>query len=115
MTASRMSIITFLLARFSEERQAAQETAFPDPDEFSDRFLLEGKAEATRWMLTECEAKQRIVRLHAASHYCIPHSGHTDTGRWYESDHVYPWPCPTLALLALPYVDHPDYREEWRP
>lgn len=20
-----------------------------------------------------------------------------------------------LRLLALPYVDHPDYREEWRP
>jgi hypothetical protein len=20
-----------------------------------------------------------------------------------------------LALLALPYADHPDYREEWRP
>ncbi|MFJ1765047.1 DUF6221 family protein [Amycolatopsis sp. NPDC088138] len=24
-------------------------------------------------------------------------------------------PCPTLKLLALPYVDHPEYREEWRP
>ncbi|MFH8926376.1 DUF6221 family protein [Streptomyces pristinaespiralis] len=25
------------------------------------------------------------------------------------------WPCPTLRLLALPYADHPDYLEEWRP
>ena len=24
-------------------------------------------------------------------------------------------PCATLRLLALPYADHPDYREEWRP
>lgn len=24
-------------------------------------------------------------------------------------------PCPTLRLLARPYADHPDYREEWRP
>ena len=25
------------------------------------------------------------------------------------------YPCPTLRLLALPYADHPDYRDEWRP
>lgn len=24
-------------------------------------------------------------------------------------------PCPTLRLVAMPYADHPDYREEWRP
>ncbi|GAQ52087.1 DUF6221 family protein [Streptomyces acidiscabies] len=23
--------------------------------------------------------------------------------------------CPVVRLLALPYADHPDYREEWRP
>jgi hypothetical protein len=23
--------------------------------------------------------------------------------------------CQTLCLLALPYADHPDYRDEWRP
>jgi hypothetical protein len=23
--------------------------------------------------------------------------------------------CQTLRLLALPYADHPDYRDEWRP
>lgn len=23
--------------------------------------------------------------------------------------------CDTLQGLALPYADHPDYREEWRP
>jgi hypothetical protein len=27
----------------------------------------------------------------------------------------HPYPCTTLRLLALPYADHPDYREEWRP
>lgn len=25
------------------------------------------------------------------------------------------FPCRTLRLLALPYADHPEYREEWRP
>jgi hypothetical protein len=25
------------------------------------------------------------------------------------------YPCLTLRLLALPYADHADYRQEWRP
>ncbi|WP_037558944.1 DUF6221 family protein [Spirillospora albida] len=25
------------------------------------------------------------------------------------------WPCETARLIALPYADHPDYQEEWRP
>nr|WP_196790273.1 DUF6221 family protein [Streptomyces caniscabiei] len=25
------------------------------------------------------------------------------------------WPCEHLRLLALPYADHPDYDEAWRP
>ncbi|TXS19591.1 hypothetical protein EAO71_33810 [Streptomyces sp. ms191] len=25
------------------------------------------------------------------------------------------WPCLTLRLLALPYAQHPDYDESWRP
>ncbi|MFI7890901.1 DUF6221 family protein [Streptomyces sp. CACIS-1.16CA] len=25
------------------------------------------------------------------------------------------FPCQTLRLLALPFADHPDYLEEWRP
>lgn len=25
------------------------------------------------------------------------------------------WPCATLRLLALPYIDRPDCRPEWKP
>ncbi|MGY2875859.1 hypothetical protein ACVW00_003049 [Marmoricola sp. URHA0025 HA25] len=25
------------------------------------------------------------------------------------------WPCYTLRVLALDWVEHPDYRTEWRP
>ena len=39
--------------------------------------------------LAECDAKRRIV---------------TECG----------W-VTVMELLALPYADHPDYREEWRP
>ena len=40
----------------------------------------------------ECEAKRRIVE------------NAQDPG-----DDLF------VAILALPYADHPDYREEWRP
>lgn len=56
-------------------------------------------------VVAECEAKRRIVAAHT---------------EWDEND----WQSPAyfsapmdlvLALLALAYADHPDYREEWKP
>ena len=43
-------------------------------------------------VLAECEAKRQIVQ------------NAQDPG-----DDLF------VAILALPYADHPDYREEWRP
>lgn len=67
-------------------------------------------------VLAECEAKRRIVEEHSDGgkdwdgqrfvHWCRRCAGR----RGHE-----PWPCPTLRALALPYADHPDYRQEWRP
>ncbi|MFE2555989.1 DUF6221 family protein [Streptomyces sp. NPDC059352] len=28
---------------------------------------------------------------------------------------VVEWPCPDVRALALPYADHADYRDAWRP
>lgn len=74
-------------------------------------------AHIARWdparVLAECQAKARIVSNHAS----------TTTG-WHddEGEHVLycrwchrQWPCADLRALALPYADHPNYREEWRP
>lgn len=55
-------------------------------------------------VLAECEAKRRIVEWHD----CEPE--HV----WGCGACTHDRPC-VLALLALPYADHPDYREEWRP
>ncbi|WP_406000710.1 DUF6221 family protein [Streptomyces sp. NBC_00829] len=56
-------------------------------------------------VLREVEAKRRIVE-EANLYLC-------DSGPLcgYRSKHGH----NVLRLLALPYVDHPDYREEWRP
>ena len=65
-----------------------------------------------RWdparVLAECEAKRRIVEVHLSGEaWCDHCSGGEHRGN--------PDACPTLRLLALPYADHPDYDETWRP
>ena len=52
-------------------------------------------------VLAEVDAKRRIVDR------CEHYQTYEDYG-WALADEV-------LSLLALPYADHPDYREEWRP
>lgn len=63
-------------------------------------------------ILAECEAKRQIVEWAA------------DRLRHFESTDVFGgWPDVQalqdgerlLEVLALPYADHPDYRDEWRP
>jgi hypothetical protein len=56
-------------------------------------------------VLAECEARRRIVRLHG--------NDWNPRGKCQVCDEV--GPCDTLCALALPYVDHPDYDEAWRP
>lgn len=137
-----MEIAEFLLARIAEDEAVAL-AASPGPwhlnaehdevlavDEITvcDGFALSGpQTRATTEhiarhdparVLVECEAKRRILEVFqriAALDY--PHSIMGDDGR--------PTPVPLRALvqhhdhlarlLALPYADHPDYGEEWRP
>jgi len=73
-------------------------------------------------VLREVEAKRRAIGAHVADE-----KGHCRTCAHWGSDWVDGFkvdrlsyegvraPCLTLRLLALPYVDHPDYCEEWRP
>jgi len=75
-------------------------------------------------VLAECEAKRRIVALHVGSGrdpFYSHKGGPLDTCDVCVSFHAdmdcsnEPWPCPTLRILALPYADHADYDESWRP
>jgi len=60
-----------------------------------------------RRVLRECEAKRRIVGAHEQ------HPMQVDG--FCRSCGITDGPCATLRALALPYADHPDYRQEWRP
>lgn len=72
--------------------------------------------------LAEVEAWQQLVKMHGRAVLRdgggAQHFDTTTVCRSCEPNHQFPklsWPCPTLRVLALPYADHPDYREEWRP
>ena len=112
-----MDLTEFLLARITED-----EARYRELDEFEAKLNEPWRAfdptvrDATQMFMTrakpshllaECDAKRRIIR-HAKS--------------WLVNDHGRPHETAlriagqeTLLSLALPYADHPDYRDEWRP
>ena len=61
--------------------------------------------------LRDLKAKRLIVELHTGDHECstYDHNGEIDNCTWVLGD------CSTLQLLAIPFADHPDYRQEWTP
>ena len=139
------TLTEFLLARIAEDEAAAtfhrddawniQDTRRhwmddPRPElvgggkllaEFDGEHGVLAADHVQRWnpgrVKAECEAKRRIVALHGFASWDTPGGERracTSCG-YYEDEPVVDWPCPTIRALALPYADHPDYREEWRP
>ena len=88
-----MTLTEFLLARIAEDERRVGFVRGFIPDEGD-----QGEYINPARVLAECEAKRRIVE------HC-------------DFDHLARSPGDpyVLRLLALPYADHPDYREEWRP
>lgn len=112
-----MTLTEFLLARIAEDEAIAR----AEVERLRGAARRGGKTTAARRRV-ECEAKRRIIELH------------TDLNaeyRWDGDDDPLPgicsvchdrsehqqerWPCPTLRLLALPFADHPELDESWRP
>jgi len=106
----------FLLARIAEDETGARQAVGDGPASWTarpywftaslsadipgvttDELHLDHAQHIARWdparVLAECEAKRRVV-MFMSDEYHEPE---------------------VLGLLALPYADHPDYREEWRP
>lgn len=69
------------------------------------RPIYETHRDVALLLLSECDAKRRIVEMHGALGHA-PCDAHDASLR---SIH-----CDTLLLLALPYAGRPGYREEWR-
>lgn len=95
-TGTPLSLSGFLLARIAEE---LAEGGCGGPDAGCDTL-------SRKW-LVECEAKTRIVTelVEAMDWDDSIREGATRTAVAGER---------VLSWLALPYADHPDYRQEWK-
>lgn len=101
------TLTQFLLARIDE-----------DVIKFLENFAVvdEGEQAVSKArLLAECHAKRQIVeraRLFDAAMDARHRSGRLRTEP--ESQHTVGF-LSVLPFLALPYSDHPDYRQEWKP
>ncbi|WP_030670760.1 DUF6221 family protein [Streptomyces rimosus] len=65
-------------------------------------------------VLAEVEAKRQIIELCEPPLVDVTGYGPVES-RDYIPGEGEAWGLPVLKRLALPYANHPDYREEWRP
>lgn len=97
-----MTLTEFLLARMAEDEADVEQRR----DEYAYRVKFEGEDYAQRFdhpgsidrAARDCDSKRRIV------------VGMQPFGPLDDIDSE-----AILGLLALPYADHPDYDEQWRP
>lgn len=115
-------LLTFLSARLDEDEQAARKRWNAD-GATSEKF--HGTPYDPPRVLAEVEAKRQLLIVHrrvrrldfvgadglsaGPLEVCHECDANTTDPDWPDS------PCRTLRLLALPYADHEDYREAWRP
>lgn len=120
-----LPLTDFLLARYAEQEDPIRyyqelEARYPTPHlrgwKWVQLYGVNGPSSrfvdgvpTPEQVLADIEAKRRIVELH--THPAMACYWSHDGGAVHEIGEL----CETLAALALPYVDHPDYREEWRP
>src|SRR5690554_2129997 len=102
-----MSDLTkFLLERITHDERAARALAEHDRRPVLSLALTVNHPER---ILLECEAKRRIVEevgVIRGQKYGQPGTSRLTLN--HSLDRI-------LRLLALPYADHEDYRDEWRP
>lgn len=107
-----MTLTEFLLARIAEDEAAAR---VGGADAMTGQFWKQFESDAydeiqalalqyARRLATECEAKRRIVDMFRAAE--ADRSGTSDFEVVLDN---------VLRMLALPYADHSDYRQEWKP
>jgi hypothetical protein len=96
-TAVTTTLADFLLARLREDEKTARLCCSTDAPwiglvDYQGAHYIGMSCARIR---ADVHAKRKVVRLHAG---CGGGTG-----------------CPTLAYLALPYADHRDYDDGWRP
>lgn len=114
-----MSLTDFLLARIAEDEAVARTEDNDQPHRMicGAAMLDVGFAcdcEYPQRLLAECAAKRRIVAMAAESadfEDAMPIRGYARAIHSPSIDVL----VRVQQLLALPYADHPDYDDAWRP
>ena len=118
----------FLLDRILEEETLAQRAI--DAHATGHRWLpadAEDGPHFSHWnpwrVLSGCVAKRLIISAHrdvgpgldrrAEPDRALKADACSTCGQ--DDEYAIEWPCYTLRVLALEWVDHPSYRQEWRP
>lgn len=128
MASAMATLRDFLLARIAEEESLAQQAI--DAHGTDHRWEPADPADGphfAHWnpwrILSACVAKRLIIAAHRdvgpgldrraqPDRALKPHACST-CGQF--DEYAIEWPCYTLRVLALDWVDHPEYRTEWRP
>ena len=108
MTTETLTLTAFLLARIAEDAAAAENVLADRPPGASPNWDMDAGYWGPARVLAECEAKRRIV---ARCDYATT----DEFGSDYDLAPRYDLGLEVLQALALPYADHPDCREEWKP
>lgn len=118
----------FLLARIVDEETLAQAAIDAHaPGHRWDEWELGDGAHFMHWnpwrVLSGCVAKRLIIAAHrdvgpgldrrAEPDRALKSRACSTCGQY--DEYAIAWPCYTLRVLALEWVEHPDYRQEWRP
>ena len=109
-----MTLTEFLLARIATDESAAQK-AFDTRKEWVVAYIPDvfygvvGMSGAR--VLVECAAKRAIMALAAT----ITDMAGEISGEWPRPHVAVIDGEPILRALAMPYAEHPDYDEAWRP
>lgn len=116
-----MELVVFLLARIAEDEAVARAARDDDLTNAHMLGLAEGSAlspgdrvmvHPTR-VLAECEAKRRIVASYQGASSALARMN--DPLRRGLGEAMVLAHGDALRALALPYAEHPDYDEAWRP
>ena len=115
-----MTLVEFLRARIAEDEAAVEpHRDYMDGVELGAIESGEGFANCSisaPRVLAECEAKRRIIEQ--CSNRLADEGGKGydwEPTDWAWHGAMQDEALETLKILALPYVDHPDYRQEWKP
>ena len=115
MDVKNMTLAEFLLARYDEWAEAFYAAIEPPPG-YRPRPETDWEVQEARRGLADLDSKRRIVELHVATELAVATIAPLDDVIGDAiSQSALAVTTGVLQLLALPYADHPGYRQEWKP